>query len=302
VPDVNEPEQSVLLPLPGITDVVRTGPDRAIGRIGDRVVMIDDLGGRNRVKTTHVPGMAPGAAGAPVSLGRRSAAVLVTGPSFADRGFAWVRPGAQPLFVPLFTPSWPIALSPTRLLIASSNGPFDEELMHVFALGERPRATTIEVPHAFLDTSMSTVLLGNGRAVQLEPRTESEFGPVLTFLDGMPGGIVLDDVALEVAGPTVKLRARFALPEPKTFGEADLTLRIGAVQQRIPADAIRPTSRGFRYRDPDGASGFFRLVEYDAKKKRLRVEGRSADAEAPLGANRVVALESSEFYAASAAE
>jgi hypothetical protein len=46
---------------------------------------------------------------------------------------------------------------------------------------------------------------------------------------------------------------------------------------------------------------FFRLVEYDARRDVLRATGRSALPVAPLGTNRVVSLESTEFYVASAA-
>jgi hypothetical protein len=73
-----------------------------------------------------------------------------------------------------------------------------------------------------------------------------------------------------------------------------------AAVQTIPAAAIQKTRRGFRYRDETGANGFFRLVEYDVRKKTLRATGRSALPIAPLGTNRVVSLESTEFYVASA--
>jgi hypothetical protein len=239
--------------------------------------------------------------GGPISLGRRSAVVLLHGETVDDLGFAWIRPGARPVRVPLWTQSTPIALSPTRVLVASQSesGAGDEELMNAFQLGDPPRPSTIEVPYAQTYSAAETTVLGNGRAVQAEFLPQDGLGPFVSFLDGVPEGIVLDDVALDVAGPDVSLRARFALPEPKTFAEADVTLRIGAVQQRIPASAIGRTTRGFRYRDPSGEHGFFRLVDYDAKRKRLRAVGRSVEADAPLGANRVVSLESTEFYVAS---
>jgi hypothetical protein len=301
VPDVNEPDQSTLIPVPGLAYVARTGPNRAIGRSLDVVVLVDDLGGRNRVKTVRVPGMS--SYGGAVSLGRRSAVVRL-GDAFGDFGFAWIRPGAPPLRVPLPTQSQPIALSPTRFVIAgdSDAGGEADELMHAYKLDDPPRARTIEVPYAQTLSREPWALLGNGRAIQAAYLQTDPLTPFFAILDGMPGGMMLDDVVLDVAGADVSLRAKLAMPEPKAFGEADLTLRIGDVRQRIRADAIRPTSRGFRYRDPEGANGFFRLVDFDAKRKRLRAVGRSDEAEAPIGTNRVVSLESSELYVASSGE
>jgi hypothetical protein len=195
-------------------------------------------------------------------------------------------------------------LSPTRVLIAAgtgngvTQGEAQDDVVHLLAPNGNPKRATLPVPNA-RSVIGPPVPIGNHRVIQLENHVENTPLRHLQIIDGVPGGIVLDRISLAAVGSEVELRARFALPEPEVFGIADLILRVGAVQQRIPAATIAKTRRGFRYRDESGANGFFRLVEYDVRRKRLRAIGRSVLPIASLGANRVVSLESSEFYIAS---
>jgi hypothetical protein len=94
-------------------------------------------------------------------------------------------------------------------------------------------------------------------------------------LDGLPGGFELAAREMTLrssskGSATARLTARLVLPEPSELAAADVTLRIGEVWQTIPASAWQTTATGCRYED---ASGFFRLVEYDAAAATLRVEG-----------------------------
>jgi hypothetical protein len=307
IADIVDPEESFLVSLPGVVQIVKAtpdcvfvrqvGPDEKRATADDSVARIADIAAGGVVTTFPVPG----ASEAPVPMGCDSAVVPVVTPDIDDGGFAIVRRGAPSLFFPLFWHASPIALSTTRVLAASEGpSPFEspeDEVMNVLRLDGRPRkGKAFAVPHA--TNFFRPRLLGNGRAIQYETYHQIGSTRVVRILDGLPGGARLERVALTTAGPEVSLRARFALPDPSVFGSAELTARIGNVLQRIPAESIVATRRGFRYEDPSGEHGFFRLVEYDVKRGVLRLSGRSVLPVAPLGTNRVISLESSEFYVA----
>jgi hypothetical protein len=305
VPDVDDAATSTFVAAPGMAELARVSPDRAVAHLlgadgmpataDDEAAWFEDLGGENRVRIVGAP---RAGSAFPVPLGLH-AAVLRGGPGFVvvrDRG------PSLPLRVPLA--EIPVALSPSRFLLVAAPSNTREVLKVVSARrGAKPSRITIPYENSGEDGWSPLLLLGNGRALRVESAVSSHLGPQRAWvIGGLPGGIVLDEVALSVSGPDVALDARFALPEPEVFALADLTLRIGDVRQTIPAAALTATPDGFRYVDAAGANGFFRLVEYDARAQTLHVEGRSAEPDAPLGTNRVVSLESTEFSIASASE
>jgi hypothetical protein len=320
-PDVDTPAVSTLIPLPPVCYLVRSAPDRALARLvgpdgvcgpgRDDVAWIEDIGGRNRVTIAPLAVHETRGGWRPVAVGDRAA--VVTAQRDGETGIVIARRSGLTRFIPRpWAGDGVRVLSPRRFLTTRAGArPYEsreDEVLDVFTLGAKPRFASAVVPYARGTGAFGPPeLLGNGRGVFIDSSTFSNYNDGLSDLrslrvvEGLPDGIRLKKVALEVDGADVRLAAGFSLPAPATFVLADLTLRIGDVSQTIPAAAIRRTGRRFTYSDPEGANGFFRLVEYDARARTLRVEGRSAEPEAPLGTNRVVSLESTEFYIASAA-
>jgi hypothetical protein len=322
VVEIGETVRATPIPTPSWGRAIKLSPRRAIAVGGeDELVLLDDLGGKNRVVRIPVPDVASWGL---VALGSDVAAVPMGGAPGPATGLAVVRNlGGSPSIVrvPFGTQDFggAVWLPPSTLLTVTPGdtpGHYDledETLTVVRPLDDPPTVESLTIPYAFSSPGFGINLLagpqplGNGRVVifdnhdhvaALEPHG-------LQVIEGFADDVQLHVRKVEiqtVRGRGIRARAvaEFSLPHPARFGSQDLEVRLGVFHQTLPARDIVRTERGFSYDDPGGRAGFFRHIEYDVARRRLAISGRGrGDAPGALRAdNLALSLQSSDLYVA----
>jgi len=322
--EIGDTVRTTPIPIHSWGRAIKLSPRRAIAVRGeDELVLLDDLGGKNRVVRIPVPDINV-ASGGLVALGSDVAAVPMGGAPGPATGLAVVRNlGGSPniVRVPFGTQDFggAVWLPPSTLLTVTPGGtPFDndledETLTVVRPLDDPPTVESLTIPYAFSSPGFGINVLagpqplGNGRVVifdnhnhvaALEPHG-------LQVIEGFADDVQLHVRKVEiqtVRGRRIRARAvaEFSLPHPARFASQDLEVRLGEFHQTIPARDIVRTERGFSYDDPGGRAGFFRHIEYDVARRRLVMSGRCrCDASGALRTeNLAISLQSSELYAA----
>ena len=243
-----------LLPSPG--------PDGTLGNDDDRVLVLDDLGGENRVVPVPTPGLALigpmrlRADRALLGLGSTAPSTLAALLDIGGSNVLGPSTGPLPAFNYWYSDILPVA--PDGALVADAvpnTIPEGDTAEWVSGLATSPAMEQIPV-RGIGSSYFSLRSLGNGRAFKsdwVDPFVAPDGPNHILVIEGL-GGLTLEAERIALRfnqeyGASLRATAHFFLPEPTDFASSDITVRIGNAWQTIPAAAIQATATGYLYED-----------------------------------------------------